>query len=270
MEHKYFRKALKVVAHRGDSTFFPENTLPAFKSAAKLGVDCIETDVHLTSDGVCVIWHDDTLKRLTGGTGLVSDKTYEELLAMDAGAMFTMDNGKTFPFRGKGVKVATLDEAFKALPEMRFNVDLKDNNYELVKVFAKIVRENNAQDRVLGASYHDTMLKQIRLLIPEIVSSFSKKEMLKVVILNKLGLLGLHGKFKAQAAQIPEYHGKMKVLTKSLIRIFHKKGVMIHVWTVNEKDNMIRFFEMGVDTIMTDNPRLLTETIKEIDKKNKR
>jgi len=264
MEHKYFSKTLKVVAHRGDSAFFPENTLPAFKSAAELGVDCIETDVHLTSDGVCVIWHDDTFERLTGKKGLVSDKSYKELLTMDAGRMFTMDNGKTFPFRGKGITIATLDEALKAIPDMRFNVDLKDNNLELVKEFAKIVRENNAENRVLGASFHDTILKKIRIIIPEITSSFSKKEMLKIVILNKLGILGFQGKFKADAAQIPEYQGKIKVLTKSLIRILHKKGVKVHIWTVNNKKDMIRLFNMGVDTVMTDNPRLLIETVREM------
>jgi len=266
MVHKYFFKCLKVVAHRGDSAFFPENTLPAFKNAAELGVDCIETDVHLTSDGVCVIWHDDTVKRLTGGDGLISDKSYEELLSMDAGKMFTKDNGKTFPFRNKGIKIATLDETLKAIPKMRFNVDLKDKNFDLVKEFAKIIRENNAEDRVLGASFHDKIIKNLRVIIPEIACSFSHEEMSKIVKLSKLGLLRLHGRFKADAAQIPEFHGKIRVLTKSLIDIFHKRGVKVHIWTVNKKEDMIRLFGMGVDTIMTDDPRLLIKTISEIEK----
>lgn len=267
MEHKYFQEGLKVVAHRGDSAFYPENTLPAFISAEKLGVDCIETDVHLTSDGVCVIWHDDTLERITGDTGLVSDKSYEELLSMDAGKMFTKDNGKTFPFRGRGIKIATFDEVLKAIPNIRFNVDLKDNNFQLVNEFAKVIRENNAQNRVLGASFHDKIIKKIRVIIPEIASSFSRKEMSKIVKLSKIGILRLHGRFQADAAQIPEFHGKVRVLTKSLINIFHKNGVKVHVWTVNKKEDMIRLFEMGVDTIMTDNPRLLLETVKKFDTK---
>lgn len=266
MEHNFFNKTLKVVAHRGDSAFFPENTLPAFKSAADLGVDCIETDVHLTRDGVCVIWHDDTLERLTGGEGLVADTSYDELLKMDAGKMFSRDGGGTFPFRDKGVKIATLDEALKSIPTIRFNVDLKDNNVELVKEFAKIIRDNKAWDRVLGASFHDSILKQIRILIPEIASSFSRTEMLVMVILNKLGILRFHGKFKADAAQIPEYKGKIKVLTKSLLKIFQRKGIKVHVWTVNKKEDMVRLLKMGVDTIMTDNPRLLIETVKLMEK----
>lgn len=265
MEHKYFSKTLKVVAHRGDSAFFPENTLPAFISAAELGVDCIETDIHLSSDGVCVIWHDDTLEKLTEDNGLVSDKTYNELMTMDAGRMFTSDKGRTFPFRGKGVTITTLDEALKAIPDMRFNVDLKDNNPDLVKEFAKIVHSNNAQHRVLGASFHDSMVKQIRTSIPEIATSFSQKEIIRIIILNKLGLQGFIKEFTAQAAQIPEYHGSLKVLTKSLIKDFHKKGVKVHIWTVNEEEDMIRLYKMGVDTIMTDNPRLLMETVNKID-----
>ncbi len=268
MEHKYFEKNLRIVAHRGDSAFFPENTLPAFRSAVEIGVDCIETDVHLTSDGVCIIWHDDTLERLTDSRGLVSSKSYDELLTMDAGRMFTPDKGKTFPFRNKGITIATLDEALKENPDMRFNVDLKDNNPKLVKEFAKIVRNNNAQNRVLGASFHDSVIKQLRLEIPEIASSFAHNEMKKIVMLNKLGLLRFYRNFMADAAQIPEYSGKLRVLTKSLIKIFHKRGVKIHVWTINNKETMIRLFKMGVDTIMTDNPRLLLETVVELKKSN--
>ncbi len=269
MEHPFFNKPLRIVAHRGDSAYFPENTLPAFKSAAKLGVDCIETDVHLTRDGVCVIWHDDTLERLTADDGLVSDKTYKELIIIDTGTRFTMDDGKTFPFRGKGVTVATLDEVLKENPYMRFNVDLKDDNIELIEEFAKVVRKNNAQDRILGASFHDRIIKTLRKIIPEIASSFSEAEMRKIVILNKIGLLRFHGNFSADAAQVPEYDNKTKIITKSFIRNLHKKGVKVHIWTVNRKSEMQRFYDMGVDAIITDNPRLLIETVNEIEKVRK-
>lgn len=264
MEHPFFDRPLRIVAHRGDSAYFPENTLPAFRSAAKLGVDCIETDVHLTRDGVCVIWHDDTLERLTADDGLVSDKTYKELIIIDTGTRFTMDDGKTFPFRGKGVTIATLDEVLKENPYMRFNVDLKDDNIELIEEFAKVVRKNNAQNRVLGASFHNNIIKSIRKIIPEIASSFSEAEMRKIVILNKIGLLRFHGNFSADAAQVPEYDNKTKIITKSFIRNLHKKGVKVHVWTVNKKSEMQRLFNMGVDAVITDDPRLLIETLSSI------
>ena len=112
--HKFLEPLPRIVAHRGDSAFFPENTIPAFQSAAELGVDVIETDVHLTKDGKIVIWHDPTLERNTDGKGRIEDHTYSELLEYDAGYNFTTD-GETYPFRGKGVHLALLDEALKAL-----------------------------------------------------------------------------------------------------------------------------------------------------------
>ena len=269
MKHPFFNKSLRIVAHRGDSAYFPENTLPAFKSAAELGVDCIETDVHLTSDGQCIIWHDDTLEKLTDDNGLISDKSYEELLTLNAGNMFSRDNGRTFPFRGKDVTIATLDEVLKALPHMRFNVDLKDDNIELVKEFSRVVRKNKAQNRVLGASFHNSIIKKLRIMIPEIATSFSRAEMRIIVILDKIGILGFHGKFHGDAAQVPEYDNKTKIITKSFIYNLHRKGVMVHVWTVNEKSDMLRFYNMGVDAVITDNPRLLIETVNEIEKVRK-
>ncbi len=265
MNSKFFEKSLKVVAHRGDSAFFPENTLPAFRSAAELKVDCIETDVHLTKDGVCVIWHDDSMERTSGDKSLITDKKYKELAGMDAGYMFSGDNGKTFPFRGRGVTIATLDEVLKSIPDMRFNVDLKDDNQDLVVEFARVIRANKAENRVLGASFHDSIIKSLREYIPEIATSFSRPELKKLVYMDKLKILKFHNKLPAGAAQIPEYSGRLRVLTKSLIRVLHARGVYIHVWTINNRADMVRLFKMGVDTIMTDNPRLLIEVINSLD-----
>lgn len=123
----------RILAHRGDSARFPENTLPAFLSAAELGVDVIETDVHLTSDGQIIIWHDDTLDRETDGSGPVEDHTLKELLTLDAGYHFSTDGGQTFPFRGTGIHMLTFEDALQALPHMRFNVDLKTDHTDIAQ-----------------------------------------------------------------------------------------------------------------------------------------
>ncbi|NBK24594.1 MAG: glycerophosphodiester phosphodiesterase, partial [Spirochaetia bacterium] len=104
MFRSFFDPMPKVVAHRGDSAHYPENTLHAFESAYAMGVDVIETDVHLSKDGEVVIWHDPTLDRNTNGSGMIEDHTLSELKELDAGYTFTKDDGKTFPFRGKGVQ----------------------------------------------------------------------------------------------------------------------------------------------------------------------
>ena len=146
---KFLEPMPVVVAHRGDSINHPENTLEAFLSATEMGVDVIETDVHLSKDGHVVIWHDNTLERTTDGVGRLEDFTLEELKRVDAGFQFTPDGGKTFPFRGKGVRLATLDEALEASPKMRFNVDLKSREEGIVDAFERVVQQHNAEERVL-------------------------------------------------------------------------------------------------------------------------
>ena len=116
MEFESFLSPMpRVVAHRGDSAFFPENTAEAFSSAASLGIDVIETDVHLTKDGEIVIWHDPTLERNTDGKGTLESHTLAELKRYDAGYTFTRDGGKTYPFRGKGVKLMQLEAGERLL-----------------------------------------------------------------------------------------------------------------------------------------------------------
>lgn len=114
-EYAFLSPMPRVIAHRGDSHNYPENTLPAFRSAVEMGIDVVETDIHITKDGVLVIWHDPTLERNTDGNGRVEDHTLEELRRYDAGYTFTKDGGRTYPFRGKGITICTLAEALEAL-----------------------------------------------------------------------------------------------------------------------------------------------------------
>ena len=120
-----FIMPVRLIAHRGFSGLAPENTIPAFRSAVEMDIDVIETDIHITKDGRLVIWHDPTLERNTDGKGRIEDHTISELRQFDAGYTFSADGGKTFPFRGKGVRICTLDEALEECPDERFNIDLK-------------------------------------------------------------------------------------------------------------------------------------------------
>lgn len=244
-----------VVAHRGDSMHYPENTLPAFLSAMEMGVDVIETDVHLSKDGVLVIWHDPTLDRNTDGTGRIEDHTLEELKRYDAGYTFTKDGGKTYPFRGTGVQLATLDEALKACPEQRFNIDLKSKTPAIVDEFIRVIRQNHAENRVVGASFHLSNLKALRKKAPEILTSVTTAEVLKYLFLQKTHLLPktLAGG-RQLIFQVPVQQWGIKVITPGFIKDFHDRGAIIQVWTINDEAEMRRLFAMGVDTIMTDDP----------------
>src|ERR1700752_3879311 len=98
-----------VIAHRGNSAFFPENTLESFDQAVAIGADALEFDVRLSRDGRAVVIHDATLERTTNGAGEVAALTVDELQRLDAGYRFTHDGGRTFPFRGRGLTIPTLE-----------------------------------------------------------------------------------------------------------------------------------------------------------------
>ncbi len=265
LEHHFFTQPPRVLAHRGDSEFYPENTLPAFISAEKLKVDVIETDVHLTADNDVVIWHDKTLDRQTNGTGIVEAFTLKQLKMLDAGYNYSKDGGMSFPFRETGVTLMSLDEALEALPDMRFNIDLKTKDTRLPVKFTEIVGKHNAMDRILGASFHTENLQALRSLMPGMATSFSTFEVFTLFIKQKLGFRpSSREKLKGQVLQVPEQYGILKVLTESFIRTFHEAGLYIHVWTINNEDDMRRLIRMGADAIFTDNPRLLQKVYTEL------
>src|ERR1035437_2615472 len=114
-----------VIAHRGNSAFFPENTLESFQQGMALGADALEFDVRVSRDGTAVVIHDPTLDRTTDGTGAVSALTLEELQRLDAGYRVTRDGGRTFPFRGVGITIPTLELVLSAFPGAHMIVEIK-------------------------------------------------------------------------------------------------------------------------------------------------
>lgn len=253
----------RVIAHRGDSKNYPENTLPAFLSAVSMGIDVIETDVHLTRDGVLVIWHDPTLERNTDGSGTIESHSYEELLKYDAGYTFTKDDGKTFPFRGKGIKLCRLDEALKACPDERFNIDLKSRNTAIVDEFIKVIRDNHAEDRVVCASFHYRNLKLMREKAPDITTSITTMEVVPLLLRQKLHILPKNFKRKI-IFQIPRAEFGIKIVTPSFVRDMHERGAVVMVWTINDEKSMRELFSMGVDSVMTDDPALVIKVAEEM------
>lgn len=266
--HPFFQKPIKVVAHRGDSFSFPENTLQAFQSAQDLGVDIIETDVHLTKDNEVVIWHDDTLERNTNGKGRIENNLLNDLKKLDAGYTFTRDGGKTFPFRGKGITLCTLKEALSTLPDTRFNIDLKTKSEKMVSVFLSVIKEMNAENRVICASFHLSNLKLVRKLNPAILTSITTFEVIPLLFRQKLGLISKKAFKRTIIFQVPTKQWGITVINKRFIETMHQKKAIIMVWTINEKENMENLYRLGVDAIMTDNPRLLLK-VKEYQEQGK-
>ena len=265
MFKSFFDPMPRIVAHRGDSARFPENTLEAFLSAYAMGVDVIETDVHLSKDGVLVIWHDRTLDRNTDGSGMIEDHTLAELKQFDAGFSFSHDDGQTYPFRGKGIRLCTLEEALKACPAQRFNIDLKTKSEAIVDVFIQVIRANHATRRVVGASFHLSNLKSLRKKAPEILTSLTTTEVVPLLLLQKLGLLPtLPFKKRLMIFQVPVRQKFITVITPRFIKAMHKRGAIIQVWTINEEKEIRRLFELGVDAVMTDKPTLTFQVARQM------
>ncbi len=252
-----------VCAHRGDSAHFPENTLPAFMSSAELGVDCIESDVHLTADGECVLWHDSTVDRMTNGIGKIHNYTLKELKELDAGYGFFDKKTGQAPFRNQGTTIPTLSETLRALPDMRFNLDLKGTSSTLAEKFVETVKHFQAEKRILGASFHHQQVKRVRRLLPTLATSFSSREVKALVVLQRLGVLKVLFPFNGITLQVPETYGHIRIVSPTLVRVLHEKGVSIQVWTINYAEDMHRLLDMGVDGIVTDDPRVLMQVLAE-------
>jgi glycerophosphoryl diester phosphodiesterase len=231
-----------VIAHRGDSTHAPENTLAAFKLAAENGADAIEFDVKLSADGKVITCHDQKVDRTTDGTGYLFQLPFAALRDLDAGAWFSEK------FRGE--RIPTLDEVFETVGKnLYMNIEL--TNYftpgdNLVPKVAELVRKHAMQNRVLFSSFLARNLRKTRLLLPEVPRG----------LLCIPGVLGLWGRTFAWRGGYFALHPHLNDSNPRLIDRVHAAGKRVYVWTVNAEEDMKRMIDLGVDAIITDNPAL--------------
>jgi glycerophosphoryl diester phosphodiesterase len=251
-----------VFAHRGGGGLFPENTLLAFEDSAKLGVDFLELDVHSTNDGTLVVMHDAQVDRTTDGRGEIREMSLENLKKLDAGFQFSPDGGQTFPFRGKKITVPTLAEIFDALPEMKFNIEPKQQTPSIIEPLCSLIRARKMENKIIVGSFHQAVIDEFRTECPEVATSASPSEVTKFLALSKTGLSESYNP-PMQALQIPENLGQLSVVTKEFVENAHRKNLQVHVWTVNETADMERLINVGVDGIMTDYPDKLLSIVKQ-------
>lgn len=265
-DKSFFEPEPRLLAHRGMPQEYPENTMISFEKAVEFGVDVIETDTHLTKDEQFVISHDADVSRVSNGQGLIADFTLAQLKNLDAGHEFTPDGGKMFPYRGKGITFISVGEMLEAFPKQRFNIDLKDNNPSQVTLWAELIKEHDAMDRVLTASQFSKNLTLVRREFPDMATSFSAGEVLRFYIRNKFGGLKRlkKKKFGGNALQVPVKMAGLRIVSEKAIQNAHELGFKMHVWTINDVPTMKALFQMGVDAIFTDNPRILKEVIRNL------
>src|SRR5690606_25317942 len=235
-------------------------TLYAFEHAVALGVDVLEMDMHSTADGVLVLSHDDTVDRLTNGQGRIQEMTFEELRELDAGYTWSDDGGETYPFRGQGLTIPSLEEVLSAFPEMPMNIEIKQQTPSIVEPFCQMLRAHGKEEQVLVASFHPETMVEFRQSCPGVATSATEPEIRPFFVLNKLGLDAAYAS-PAHAFQVPEYSGNLHVVTEQFVRGAHAHNIEVHVWTVNEVQDMERLLAWGVDGIITDRPDLLLELL---------
>lgn len=247
-----------VIAHRGGADLWPEETLLAFENATKAGVDVLELDVHATKDGTVVCMHDETVDRTTDGTGPVKEKTFAEVQALDAAAKFTTDGGKTFPYRGTGVKVATLKEVLEKFPHMPVSIEIKQYAPAIVDSVIAVIEAANMSDKVVIASFDDDTIRAVRSKRPKLATSLALGETLQLA---KIKTDEDIASYKPPAML---YQANAGSITDETMTVYNKLGIRVHVWTVNDEDTMRRMWKLGVHGIMTDDPALLLKITNEL------
>ena len=241
--------------HRGACAEFPENTMASFQRAVDVGVDVIESDVHMTRDGVVVMAHDESGRRMAGTDALIRDLTYDEVFKWDVGFGFVNAQGER-PFAEKGMHIPKLVDVLSAFPDMQFNLDVKQEKPPMVSSLMGVLTSGRAMERVTLASFSSTNMRQIRKVFngPTVLG---RNEILTLFSLPRLVLGGLGVMAKNTRAQVPERAGPFVFRSRRFIDRAHALGIPVEFWTINDPELAGELLALGADGIMTDDPQAI-------------
>jgi glycerophosphoryl diester phosphodiesterase len=231
-------------AHRGGAGHQPENSWRAFEYAVQLGYAYLETDTRSTADGKLIAFHDAELDRVTDRTGQVSKLTWKEVSAARI-------NGTE--------EIPLLEDLIGTFPELRFNIDLKDEG--TIAPLASALRRTGAWDRVCVASFSGArLLAALRALDRPVCVAVTPAAMVAMRFLGQPGMAMARrlARAGAQCAQVPR-----QIATREFIRRAHGIGLDVHVWTLNTRTEIERALDLGADGVMTDDIVLLRDILAE-------
>jgi glycerophosphoryl diester phosphodiesterase len=231
-------------AHRGGASVHPENTERAFRHALDLGFTHIETDVHVTRDGVALAFHDERLDRVTDAEGAIAELSWAEVRRA----------------RVHGTEpIMRLDELFEAFPGARINLDPKHG--AAVEPLAETILRTSAVDRVMVGAFSDRRIDRVRSIVGDRLAVSAGPRRTAALIARSRGVpLPVR---QVQAAQVPVSLRGVELVTPRFVSYLHQEGIQIHVWTINDPDEMRRLLDLGVDGIMTDRPEVLRDVFDE-------
>jgi glycerophosphoryl diester phosphodiesterase len=229
-----------------------ENTWASFTHALDLGYRYLETDVHTTSDGVVVAFHDPDLSRLSERSGLVRDLTWPELSRVELSS---------------GDRVPRFDELLAAWPGVRWNIDAKHDT--VVAPLADTIKRSDAVERVCVTSFSDLRLERVKRRIgPRLCTAMGPAAVGALRLasaspwapaaLPRAALLPFH---RFGAVQVPTGYRNVSIVERRFVATAHAAGLQVHVWTIDDEDEMIRLLDLGVDGLMTDRPSLLKRVL---------
>ncbi|MDQ4133502.1 MAG: glycerophosphodiester phosphodiesterase [Actinomycetota bacterium] len=228
-------------AHRGGGLEAPENTMVAFERAVKLGYRYLETDVRMTSDGVPLVFHDETFDRVTDRRGVVAATPW----------------GEAQRARVSGQQIPRLDELLGTWPDARVNIDIKEDRG--VAPVVAVLRRTKALDRVCVGAFSDRRIARFRRLAGNGVCTSAAPQSLARL---RLASFGVPVPAPAgDCAQVPLSYRGIPVLDRRLVTAAHRRGLPVHAFTIDDEAGMEGMLELGVDGIMTDRPTLLKEVL---------
>jgi glycerophosphoryl diester phosphodiesterase len=238
-----------IFAHRGASAYAPENTLVAFELAVAQKADAIEFDVKLSSDDQVVVIHDQTVDRTTNGTGRVQDLPLAALQELDAGSYF--DSAY------QGESIPTLSQVFETVGRKLF-INIELTNYSSTSDFlpervAELTRLHGLVDNIIFSSFNPMVLRRIHRILPTVPIGF----------LTHPGLSSIIGRtwFGKLMIDYQAFHPELRDASQDLVKNMHQSGHRVHVYTVNNVNDMARLFSYDVDGIFTDDPIQARETL---------
>ncbi len=235
-------------AHRGGDEVAPENSMAAFSAATGLGFRILETDVHLSADGAIIATHDEDLMRVAGHPGRISELTLDEIRTI------RVDGSEP---------IVVLDELLDRFGDCYFNIDPKSD--DVVAPLMAALGRGDLLERVCIGTFSDERIAAIRAEFgTRVCTAASPSETRRFILRSKTPGATRRAKSTAlpfQCLQVPPQHRSITIVTPSLIRLARLCDVQVHVWTVNESDEMERLLDLGVDGLMTDRPTLLKEVL---------
>lgn len=248
------RSCRPVIGHRGNRAYAPENTIESFAQAVAIGADAIELDVHVSADGVAVVCHDPHVRRTTDGDGDIARMTFDDLRKLDAGARFTADGGKTFPYRGLGHRIPSLEEVLEAFPATPTLIEIKTPR--AARATRKVIEGRQAEQRVVVDAMDPAALRPFA--DSAIPMGASRADVIR--LMTELIFRRPITPFDYRALCVPLHYNGIPIPVRRFALVAPEQNCVVHVWTVNDTTVATDLWLAGIAGIISDDPAAMLRT----------